>query len=407
MGQIDQSVQAQKARCPVVHWEFGEGPLPAPAAHDRMKRFGPDQRIVRVDEAQGYYLVTDQELTAEVLRDPSRFSNSAVIPIEPDPPYAWIPLMVDPPQHTAWRRLLAPYFTPKQAEGMSDAIRRRCADIIDGFIEEGEAEFVDDFARRFPTSVFLELFGLPHEDLDQFLEWEFLIMHPDNEVDPDRAKFLAALNDVTGYFSELIGKRRAEQDTTRDDLLSIALGWEIDGKPIPDQDLLSLCLFMFIAGLDTVTSQLGYTFFHLASNPADRERIVAEPQIHARAVEEFLRYYTIIATARKAVVDTELGGCPIRAGEMVSLPLAGANRDQQAFPHADTFDLDREVNRHLAFGVGPHRCLGSHLARVELRIALEEWHKRIPEYSIAPGTQVLERTAGTWGIDSLPLRWTV
>lgn len=135
MGQIDQSVQAQKARCPVVHWEFGEGPLPVPAAHDRMKRFGPDQRIVRVDEAQGYYLVTDQELTAEVLRDPSRFSNSAVIPIEPDPPYAWIPLMVDPPQHTAWR-LLAPYFTPKQAEGMSDAIRRRCADIIDGFIEE-------------------------------------------------------------------------------------------------------------------------------------------------------------------------------------------------------------------------------------------------------------------------------
>lgn len=399
------SGDVNQGSCPVVHWEFGAGPLPVPAAFERFAAMGADRQIVRVEEAQGYFLVTDQKLVTEVLQNPSRFSNTSVIPLEPDPPYSWIPLMLDPPEHTGWRRLLAPHFTPRRAAAMADAVRQRCASIIDDFVAKGSVDFVEDFARRFPTAVFMDMFGLPMADIEQFLEWEFLIMHPDNEADPDRTKFLGAMNDVTAYFAELIERRRAEPDKDGTDLLSIALEWEVNGEPITSADLLSLCLFMFIAGLDTVTSQLSYTFYHLAENPEDRERVVAEPDVRNTAVEESLRLYTIISTARKAVVDTELGGCPISAGQMISLPLAGANRDERAFPDPDKFDLDRKVNRHLAFGAGPHRCLGAHLARVELKIALDEWHARIPEYQIEPGFQTMERTAGTWGIDSLPLVW--
>jgi cytochrome P450 len=314
--------------------------------------------------------------------------------------------MLDPPDHTAWRRLLAPHFTPRRAEQMSGAVRARCVELIDGFAGRGEVDFVAEFAARYPTSIFLELFGLPYEDLDRLLVWEQQIMHPDNESDPDRTRFLAAMNSVTAYFGELIASRRANPGPGSGDLLSIALTWTIDGDPIPDEQMLPFCLFLFIAGLDTVTSQITYMFHHLATHPGDRRRIVAEPAIHQRAVEEFLRFHPIIVSGRKVTRDTELNGCPIRAGEMIAVPLSGAGRDQAAYPHADRVDFDREVIRHLSFGLGPHRCLGAHLARQELRIALEEWHKRIPDYSIAPGVRILERTAGTWGLDSLPLVWT-
>lgn len=393
-------------QCPVIDWEFADGPLPPLTGFGRMSAFGPEHALVRVEEAQGYFMATDYKTISEVLQDPSRFSSSAIIPLEPDPQYKWIPEMLDPPEHSAWRRLLAPHFTPRRAEQLSGAVRARCVEIIDEFVGKGEADFVADFAARFPTSIFLDLFGLPYEDLDRLLGWEWQIMHPDNETDPDRTQFLAAMNAVMGYFAELIAARRANPDPTRDDLLSIALTWEIDGRAIPDEQMLPFCLFLFIAGLDTVTSQLTYMFHHLATNPADRRRMVAEPGIHQRAVEEFLRYHAIIVAGRKATQDTELNGCPIKAGEMIAVPLSGAGRDQDAYPLADRLDFDRTVVRHLSFGLGPHRCLGAHLARQELRIALDEWHKRIPEYSIAPGAVILERTAGTWGLDSLPLVWT-
>lgn len=391
--------------CPVVDWTFADGPQAPLTGFARMNGFGPEQALVRVEEAQGYYLATGYDTIAEILTDPGRFSSSAIIPLEPDPQYQWIPEMLDPPDHTAWRRLLAPHFTPRRAEQLSGAVRARCAEIIDGFAGRGRVDFATEFAARFPTSIFLELFGLPYDHLDRLLDWEWQIMHPDNEADPDRTKFLAAMNAVMGYFAELIADRRAAPDPAREDLLSIALTWEIDGKPIPDEQLLPFCLFLFIAGLDTVTSQLTYMFHHLATNPADRARVVAEPGIHQRAVEEFLRYHPIIMSGRKVTRDTELNGCPIKAGEMIAVALSGAGRDATAYPHADRLDFDRTVVRHLSFGLGPHRCLGAHLARQELRIALDEWHKRIPEYAIEPGAVIGERTAGTWGLDSLPLVW--
>lgn len=161
---------------------------------------------------------------------------------------------------------------------------------------------------------------------------------------------------------------------------------------------------MFMAGLDTVAMQLSYSMHHLALHPQDRRRLAAEPGRWPLAIEEFLRYYAFVSPARKVTRDTEIGGCPVSAGEMVWLPLASANRDPAEFPDADQVIIDRANNRHLAFGAGPHRCLGSHLARAELLIGLTEWHRRIPDYQLDAAIAVREH-GGQVGLDNLPLRW--
>jgi cytochrome P450 len=164
---------------------------------------------------------------------------------------------------------------------------------------------------------------------------------------------------------------------------------------------------MFQAGLDTVTAQLTYAMYHLATHPDDQARIVADPSLIRSANEEFLRFYSIVAPSRKAMQDTEVAGCPVKKGEMVLLPLSAANRDPAEFPRADEVLLDREPNRHLAFGAGPHRCLGSHLARLELEVAMQLWHERIPEYRIDSDIPMDEHAGGLVGLNNLPLRWEV
>ena len=211
---------------------------------------------------------------------------------------------------------------------------------------------------------------------------------------------------VMGYFMALIKDRREHPDAGRSDILSQAIDWKIDGEPIPDQDLLDFCLLMFMAGLDTVAAQLTFSFWHLATHDTDRQRIVDEPAIIPTAIEEFLRYYSFVTPGRKVMKDTEIAGCPIKDGEMVYLPLVSANRDPREFDRAGEVVIDREVNRHIAFGAGPHRCLGSHLARQELRVAMEMWHERIPHYRIAEGAEIREH-GGQVGIDALPLVWDV
>ncbi len=184
-----------------------------------------------------------------------------------------------------------------------------------------------------------------------------------------------------------------------------AIRWEIDGEPVEDDDLLSCLLLLFMAGLDTVAAQLSYGMHHLAATPADRERLVADPSLVPVAVEEMLRTFPIVQTARKVTTDIEFHGCPLRAGDMVVFPLGSANRDEQTFPDGTEFALDRGFTRHIAFGAGPHRCLGSHLARQEMAIAIEEWHRRIPDYRLDPDREAREHGGGVYGLDGLPLVW--
>ena len=209
------------------------------------------------------------------------------------------------------------------------------------------------------------------------------------------------MGSVTGYFAEMIEVKR---NNPGDDLLSESLNWRINGEPIAMNDLLAWCLLMFMAGLDTVSIQVSYAFWHLAGDSDDRRRLVAEPTLAASAVEEFLRYFAFVAPARKVMVDGDFHGCPVSKGDMVLVPLSALTRDPARFDRADEFVIDREVNNHAAFGLGPHRCLGSHLARRELRVALEEWHRLIPEYRLTEGVEVIEH-GGMYGIDRLELSW--
>ncbi|WP_250213813.1 cytochrome P450 [Acrocarpospora catenulata] len=372
---------------------------PAGTAFARFDALRDQHPAFRSTFGQGFWVISTYDRIVEVCQDPETFSSSAVSVLDPNPAYRWIPEMLDPPEHTVWRRLLGPLFSPAAVAARTETIRRQCADLIDTLQARGSCDFVTDFARVFPTTVFLELMGLPVEDLPTFLAWEDAILHaPPSE----RAGRIQAMGQVIGYFRGVIAERR---EHPREDLLSTALGWEIDGRLVPDQDLLDLCLLLFMAGLDTVTAQLSYAFWHLAREEKDRARITADPAIIPDAIEELLRAYSIVMPARKLTRDADFHGCPMKAGDMVLLPLNQANRDPDAFPNPAEVDLDRSRNRHIAFGVGIHRCLGAHLARAEMTIALEEWHRRIPDYHIPLETEATEHADLVLGLETLPLTW--
>jgi len=361
--------------------------------------------FVRSTYGNGFWVFTDAALIRDALQHPGVFSSTVVTVHDPDPPYKWIPEMLDPPEHTVWRQLLAPHFAPRAMERLEDRVRERCVELIEEIADTGHCDFLRDFAWRYPTTIFMELMGLPLDGLDQFLAWEHQILHPSVGDDPERTGAFEAMMAVMGYFSELMEEKRRDP---ADDLLSAALEWRIDGLPIPHEDLLSWCLLMFMAGLDTVSIQLSYAFWHLATHADDRVRVASDPSVIPAAVEEFLRQFAFVAPARKVMVDTDFHGCPLQKGDMVFTPLCGATRDPSvAGDGAATVRFDREVNNHIAFGAGPHRCLGSHLARRELRVALEEWHRVIPSYRLTPGVDVTEHGGGLYGIDRLELSWDV
>jgi cytochrome P450 len=368
----------------------------------RLDDFQDQSPFFRSSAAGGFWVLTRAEEIVEALRDPGVFSSSATSVTDPEPVYLWIPQMLDPPRHTDWRRLVAPYFSAGNLKRLEESVQARCVALLDGLPERGQCDFLADFAQRYPTSIFMDMFGLPIEELDQFLDWERRILHTPPEQDPDRAIAITAMFEVMAYFDELLKARRTDP---KDDIVSDSLSWTIDGELIPHQDLLSFCLLMFLAGLDTVTIQLGYSFWHLATHEPDRQRVVREPEIIPLAVEELLRLYSFVPPARKIMRDIDFHGCPMKAGEMVYINTSAACRDPRVFPDARVALLDRNPNPHVAFGTGPHRCLGATLARRELRVALREWHKRIPNYRLPEGFEVHEQGV-MHGITSLLLEWT-
>jgi cytochrome P450 len=360
--------------------------------------------VFRNSEAgMDYWVFTENSVIHDGLQHPELWSSSVIVPTEPDPPYKWIPVMLDPPDHTKWRHLLGEYFSPGRVKGLRDEQQRLAAELIDGLIGEGRCDFVAQISRVFPSTVFLTIMGMPVEDLDKFLAWEDIILHQSGVGEEVNAARLEGMGHVMGYFSNLIQQRRENRDPDADDIVSKAIDWAIDGEPINDLELLNCLLLLFMAGLDTVSNQLSYAMLHLASHPTDRARIIAEPALIPKAVEEMLRAYPIVQTARKATQDMDFHGCPVKAGDMASFPLALAGRDEAVYEDARRVDLDRGVTRHLSFGGGPHRCLGSHLARQEMVVILEEWHKRIPDYELAE--QAKEHGGQIFGLDSLNLTW--
>jgi cytochrome P450 len=389
--------------CPVHNFNYTEN-KPVGTWLDTYDKLREDSPLYWNEFGPGFWTVVNYEGILEVLQKADVFSNSVVTALDPDPQYKWIPEMLDGNEHLQWRQQLGPLFSPKAMEKLEGKVRQRASDLIDEILanDSGSCDFMLDFAQRYPTSIFLELMGLPVEELDQFMEWEHTILHSssDDQAAMQQEK-LGAMQAVMGRFASVIAERRIEP---RDDIVSKSLEFQIDGKPVTDADLLSFCLLMFMAGLDTVSVTLGWSFYHLATHPEDLASIIEQPEAIPTAIEEFLRAYAIVIPARKVMKDIEIQGCPMKAGDMVNIPLNAATRDEAAFEDAKTVDIERSPNNHIAFGAGPHRCLGSHLARRELRIALEEWHKRIPNYRLVPGSELIE-TGGQMGLTSLPLEW--
>ena len=318
-----------------------------------------------------------------------------------------IPLQIDPPEHKKYRRILDPIFSPKQMALLEPSATALVNDLIDAFGDRDEIDFATEFSVPFPSQVFLTLLGLPLDELPSFLAMKDGAIRPEHvvgeasrESEAAQAHLRANAQTIYRYFEGVIAERRAEG---RDDLITRFIGSEIDGHALTDEDILDIAFLFLTAGLDTVTASLDCFFAYLAQHPEQRDRLVGDPSLVASTVEELLRWETpVMGVVRIATEDTELGGCPIKAGQLVSVLLGAANTDDAEFGDGDEVRLDRDANRHLAFGGGVHRCLGSHLARLELRVALREWHRRIPEYAIAEGHH-LDYTTGIRSIDHFPM----
>jgi cytochrome P450 len=319
-----------------------------------------------------------------------------------------IPLQIDPPDHKTYRRILDPLFSPRQMALLEEPITGLVNDLLDRFEGRDEIDFAKDFSIPFPSQVFLTLLGLPLEELPRFLAMKDGIIRPDHVTGRDRmsetavAHQRATAQSIYAYFEEVLEQRQQDGDD-RDDLLTTFLHSEVDGRHLTREEILDICFLFLIAGLDTVTASLDCFFAYLADHPEQRRRLSADPAIIPSAVEELLRWETpVMGVMRVAAEDTELGGCPIRKGQQVSVLLGSANTDDEEFGDGDEVRLDRDANRHLAFGGGIHRCLGSHLARQELRVALREWHRRYPDYAVKPG-HTLDYTTGIRSIDHFPM----
>ena len=375
----------------------------ARAPREMYKAMRDGSPVMRVEDVG--VLVTTRPEVEHVLQHPELFS-SAVDAADLKNERPLIPLQIDPPDHLKFRKLLNPLFSPQRMQVLEGSIAAVVHELIDGFAGATEIDFAKQFSIPFPSKVFLTMFGLPYEDLPQFLAMKDGIIRPNVATgkpfdDPEtHAHQAATAASIYAYFEPMLEERAR---APRDDLLSFFLEAEVDGERLSRTDILDICFLFLIAGLDTVSASLDCFFSYLVEHPDRRDELVADPSIVPAAVEELLRWETpVMAVPRIATADTEVGGCPIAAGEHVMAFLGSANTDADAQPGADVADWHRQENRHVAFGAGIHRCLGSNLARLELVTALTIWHERIPEYRLAPGAELVF-SRGVRSVDTFPM----
>ncbi len=355
--------------------------------------------------AQGYWVVTRFDAVRDMYQNVDKFSSESFTAWDPNPPHRFVPTQIDPPDHIKYRQLLNPKFSPGAVDRADEPSREIARRLIAEVAPIGHSDFVAEFAIRFPTEVFLTFIGLPTQDADFLVPWVEDFFLGLNGAEDKIPGMVAALDNIRSYFVELLAARRANPLDPETDLVSHLLASAVDGKPLTDDVLLDMCTVLVLAGLDTTRGQLGYLWQYLAEHPDVRQQILDDPSLMAACIEESLRMHSIIISdARKATHDFDFYGCPVKQGDMVMGLVSAANTDPRHYDHPDVFKLDRKGAHHLGFAGGPHRCLGAHLARREMLIAVEEWHKMIPQYRIATDQPLLER-GGQLTLLSLPLVW--
>jgi cytochrome P450 len=355
--------------------------------------------VAHTDRYVGAYYPTKYEDVRAIAYDTKNFSSlrTAVREVRAEPAIYSPPLTSDPPHHRPARMVLLPAFTPKEVKRHEPFARAICKGLIDRFIEGRGCDGAVEYAQEIPTRVMARMLGVPEDHGPLFRKW----VRESLEIgQTDIETYKRVSQDVDDYMMAEVRKRRASET---DDLISYLTKAKLDGELMSDRDIVSMLRLLLLAGIDTTWSAIGISLWHLATHPNDRERLLSEPSLIPVAIEEFLRAYAPVTMAREVVGDVEVGGCPMKAGQMVFLPFPAANRDPAVFPDPDEVKIDRAVNQHAAFGLGIHRCLGSNLARMELNVAIEEFLDRIPEFHLDGSKEMSWSASFVRGPRLLPL----
>ena len=341
--------------------------------------------MAHTDRRGGAWLPTRYEDVAAVAYDTDTFSSRDVGVLPPMDGTTLLsapPITSDPPFHTAARRIVLPFFSPRAVEKLEHKTRSICLELLDAIGDAPTADAAGDYAQHIPVRVISHMLGIPEDEEATFTDWAIRIFQG-AATNPDDGR--AATKEILAYFEEQVEMRRRERS---DDLISFLLDADLEGDPLTQKHILGTCFLLLMAGIDTTWSGIGASLWHLATHRDDRDRLVAEPELIPTAVEEFLRAYSPVTMARVATQDNEIGGCPVHAGDRVLLNFPSGNRDPEKFERPDEVIIDREQNRHFAFGIGIHRCLGSNVARMEMRVAIESWLERFPRFELAPDAEV-------------------
>jgi cytochrome P450 len=363
--------------------------------------------VAHTDRYGGGWFPVTHELVSEVANDTDHYTSRTVVigngrPGEDAPPApigVVPPISSDPPFHQIARRIILPAFAPKPINALEPRIRELCVRLLDKI--EGQ-EFINggtDYAQFIPAGVIELLLGFPPEDEELFREFIHVVLEGVDE--PDVEKRMEMFMPIQEYIEKQINDHIANP---RDDLTSYLLNVEIGGQKLQPEHIFGTVILALIAGIDTTWSAIGASLYHLATNPNDLQRLIDEPELLPTAIEEFLRFYSPVSMARLVKEDFDFHGCPMKKDDWILLGFPAANRDPEAFEDADKFIIDRQVNRHLAFGLGIHRCAGSNLARLEMRVALEEFLKRYTKFELADPSAVTWSKGQVRGPRNLPLR---
>ncbi len=402
-----------KEHPPIADWatEFDHGhpdyAANAPEIWDDLRGRCP---VAHTEKYGGTWLPTRAEDVRAIAEDTDHFTSRSILvnpfrpPMEMAPAGFAPPITSDPPFHAGARRILLPPFAPKAIQAWEDRARECCRELLDDIEADLDAgaDVVDAavaYAQHIPVRIIAAMLGLPEEDGDRFRVFIHRILET-----PDRDEDIAPGDTLVEYLSEKIRDRR-EQGARGDDLVSYLLDVEDDdGNRLTDEHIFGSIALLLIAGIDTTWSAIGASLWHLANHPEDRQRWRDDPDVRLFAIEEFLRFYAPVTMARLVKEDTTIGECPVQAEDWVLLPFPSYNRDPEMFDQAGEFVIDRSRNRHAAFGLGIHRCLGSNLARMELTVAIEEWMDRFGDFEVADPAGVRWSTGQVRGPRTLPVR---
>ena len=348
----------------------------------------------------GAWIVVGAEETREVLGNPDRFPSTGFGSYADSVGESWrlTPLEIDPPDHRQYRALINPLLSARRIKELEPKIRAWCIELIDRFADRGHCRFADEFARIFPTGLFLDIMGWSKAELARFMDWEKRLL-----TSPTAEERAAALRELLGYLRAQIAARRV---SPTDDLITWAVNARVDDRPTTDDEIVGIALLLYTAGLDTVTNSLSFVFRHLAEDQELQAQLRRPGADLARTIEEMLRLYSPATVQRMAAVDTTIGDVAVKAGDLVTVSTTGASRDPREFREPDSLHPERNPNPHFAFGFGVHRCAGAQLARLDMAIAVEEWLRRIPTFRLEDGAQPRYIGGAIMALDEVPLVWS-